>query len=111
MENTSPRPVLFTARGLELTTKATAIYAVFNIFIVLAKIVADKSNMSALVPESTLYPVYCLLGVYVLVSVMNIISIVKARFYWVLAILSICVLLACRFYYIPIANWIYSLAL
>jgi|GEM_PF-1417214 hypothetical protein len=111
MKKTSPRPVLFTPRGLVLTTKATAIYAVFNIFIVLAKIIADKSNMSALVPESSLYPLYCLLVVYALVSLINIINIVKAKFYWVLVILSICILLTCRFYYIPIANWIYGLEL
>lgn len=110
MENTSPRPVLFTARGLELTTKGITIYAAFNIAIVISKIIADKVNMNELMPQNVQVPFYALLGIYVFVTLVNGFCVSKSKYNWLVAIASILILLACRFYYIPFANWIYSLA-
>ncbi len=108
MENSSPRPLLFTARGLELTTKGIVIYGAFSSVIAISKIVSDKINMSAMVPASAQYPMYALLGVYVLVIAANTICILKKSFFWVVAVVSIALLLACRFYYIEVANWMYE---
>lgn len=108
MEKSSPRPTLFTARGLELTTKGIVIYAAFSSVIAISKIVSDKINMNALMPTNVLYPMYALLGVYLMVIGVNAICILKKRFFWIVAIVSIALLLACRFYYIEVANWMYA---
>ncbi|MDP5100473.1 MAG: hypothetical protein NWQ09_04025 [Nonlabens sp.] len=108
MEKSSPRPTLFTKRGLELTTKGIAIYAAFNIIVVFAKIMADKANMSALVPDGVLYPYYGLLAIYLFMTLLNGWFIFKGKYYWLVAIASIIILLACRFYYLEMANWIYA---
>lgn len=109
MEEQSYKPVLFTQRGLELTTKGIAIYALFNVVIVAVKVIQDKINMSVLVPPQMQYPMLALLTAYLFISAVTVYSVWKKKYSWILVVLSLVILIICRFYYIPIANWIYGL--
>ncbi|ALM21627.1 hypothetical protein JCM19294_1887 [Nonlabens tegetincola] len=100
--------VLFTPKGLNITTKIVAFYAAFYIITSIVPFLTGERESNVLMPDNLYTPVYFIAAIHAVVLLISVATLWLKKQSWVVTLFLIAVILACRFAYQEIANWVYA---